>query len=568
MTARFAAHNPPDVFYVDSSVRREWAQQGVLAAARTPTSRRASTTRAAFFPSLLNAFKVREDDLRLPEGLVAARDGDQHLDAEPAAGVRCRRPGRSSDRPPRRWHRRTRVPNGGKPICLPRRLGSHAAVHLPEQGRRSRTFSRRRLASAVELLRRPDQQAVSQRRRTSSAPGWCGEALGKQKAAIIFEGNWALPFMKRRYPRSATASFPMVKGKTGGNLGSPSSYSMAKDSKNKQAAWTLLSWLTGPVGHEAVDLEGPRPAVAHGREGDRRARSAFLAAAPYAHGWGFPNFTNTYTVMNNDLHGGDQRQQDDRADAGRCRQVAEEVGSTSGPLPCGLVRAGGRPARCAMANRSRDVPRPEPRLAVRRRAFVRRAGATPSCSSRWRSSGSSSCIRSATRSTSASSTGGSSARSRASGSHNYRDALPRPDLPHGGQEHRAVHGRRRAARDGARPLDGARSSTRRSAAGRSSASAFYFPSIASSAAITTIAIFLLNADGLLNHDHRRPPLWFADPSDGALVDRRPECLDDVGDDDALLPRSAAVDPHRRLRGGGARRDEHLADVLEDHVPAA
>src|ERR1700747_2242867 len=30
MTARFAAHNPPDVFYVDSSLASTWAQQGVL----------------------------------------------------------------------------------------------------------------------------------------------------------------------------------------------------------------------------------------------------------------------------------------------------------------------------------------------------------------------------------------------------------------------------------------------------------------------------------------------------------------------------------------------------------
>src|SRR5262245_29950244 len=47
-------------------------------------------------------------------------------------------------------------------------------------------------------------------------------------------------------------------------------------------------------------------------------------------------------------------------------------------------------------------------------------------------------------------------------------------------------------------------------------SAFYFPSVASSAAITTIAIFILNADGLLNKllsfvgiDHNSS--WFGDP---------------------------------------------------------
>ena len=31
---------------------------------------------------------------------------------------------------------------------------------------------------------------------------------------------------------------------------------------------------------------------------------AFLAAAPYAHGWGFgnPHFASAYTIMNNDLN--------------------------------------------------------------------------------------------------------------------------------------------------------------------------------------------------------------------------------------------------------------------------
>jgi len=30
-------------------------------------------------------------------------------------------------------------------------------------------------------------------------------------------------------------------------------------------------------------------------------RAPFLAAGPFSHGWGFPNFTPTYTIMNNDL---------------------------------------------------------------------------------------------------------------------------------------------------------------------------------------------------------------------------------------------------------------------------
>ena len=30
--------------------------------------------------------------------------------------------------------------------------------------------------------------------------GWCGEALGKEKAAIVFEGNWVVPFMGETLP--------------------------------------------------------------------------------------------------------------------------------------------------------------------------------------------------------------------------------------------------------------------------------------------------------------------------------------------------------------------------------
>jgi multiple sugar transport system permease protein len=41
--------------------------------------------------------------------------------------------------------------------------------------------------------------------------------------------------------------------------------------------------------------------------------------------------------------------------------------------------------------------------------------------------------------------------------------------------------------------------------------AFYFPSLASSAAITTIAIYILNADGLLNRVVGGHHAWFGDP---------------------------------------------------------
>jgi multiple sugar transport system substrate-binding protein len=106
--------------------------------------------------------------------------------------------------------------------------------------------------------------------------------------------------MKTTYPTTRYGVFPMIKNKTGGNLAFTVSYSMAKDSPNKQAAWTLLSWLTGPVGMKLWVSKG----LALPSRTDVKAiggRGAFLGAAPFAHGWGFNNFSNANTVMNNGL---------------------------------------------------------------------------------------------------------------------------------------------------------------------------------------------------------------------------------------------------------------------------
>ncbi len=137
---------------------------------------------------------------------------------------------------------------------------------------------------------------------TPPSGSWCGQELGQGHAAIIFEGNWLLPYMKSTYPNTHYGIHPMIKGKKQGNLAFTVSWSMAKDS-NKSAAWKVLSWLTGKQGEKIWMSKGlalsPRTDVP-----SIGGRKPFLAAAPYAHGWGFgnPNFANAYTVMGNDLN--------------------------------------------------------------------------------------------------------------------------------------------------------------------------------------------------------------------------------------------------------------------------
>ena len=56
MTARFAAHNPPDVFYVDSSVIGSWEKQGVVQPLNSFVAKTHFNTKA-FYPKLLGAFE-------------------------------------------------------------------------------------------------------------------------------------------------------------------------------------------------------------------------------------------------------------------------------------------------------------------------------------------------------------------------------------------------------------------------------------------------------------------------------------------------------------------------------
>jgi multiple sugar transport system substrate-binding protein len=295
LTARFAAHNPPDVFYVDSSVAPAWEQQGVLEPLNSYITKSKYDT-SKFYPGLLNAFKVGKSTYGFPK------------DWSPLAmEINTGMLGTAKAKAPTNWAELTAaaqkikaagVVSGGAPICVAPDWARMLPFIFQNKGALTNVQSAAAEAAVnyyVGLIKSGLGATP-----TTLGVGWCGEALGKQKAAIIFEGNWVLPYMKTTFPNTRYGVFPMIKNKTGGNLGFTVSYSLAKDSKHKQAAWTLLSWLAGKDGMKQWTSLG----LALPSRSDVKAiggRTAFLNAAPYSHGWGFKNFSNAYTVMNNDL---------------------------------------------------------------------------------------------------------------------------------------------------------------------------------------------------------------------------------------------------------------------------
>ena len=132
MTARFAAHNPPDVFYVDSSVAPTWIKQGVLQPLNAvhqeeQVRRHASSTRACSAPSRSG----RTTTASRRTGRRSRRRSTSPCSRRRASGSR-RDLGRARGRRPeaRVVERRP----GRQAGLLAGRLGTHARVRLPEQG--------------------------------------------------------------------------------------------------------------------------------------------------------------------------------------------------------------------------------------------------------------------------------------------------------------------------------------------------------------------------------------------------------------------------------------------------
>lgn len=292
MLAKFASRKPPDVFYVDAADFADWVRQGVL----QPLNSYAKASKFSskpFYPSLLNTFKYKRKIYGYPKDWSS-------LGME----VNTRLLGNNPI--PKTWAQLTavakklNVPNG-KPICLSADWARLMAFVYQAGGNgQFSSATSQPFRAAVNyyvgliksgLAATPDKLGSS----------WCGEAFGKERAAIAFEGNWMFPTMIS-YPNVRFRTAPMPMDKRHGNLAFVVSYSMARDSKNKPAAWTLLKYLTGKTGMQKwinLGLALPTRTDVHAVAG----RGAFTRYPGSVHGWGnqvgFRHLWND--VANNEL---------------------------------------------------------------------------------------------------------------------------------------------------------------------------------------------------------------------------------------------------------------------------
>jgi multiple sugar transport system substrate-binding protein len=292
MLAKFSARKPPDVFYVDVADFADWVRQGVL----EPLDKYAAKTKFGskpFYKNLLNAFKYKGKTYGYPKdwSSLGMEVNTRLLGSNPVPTTWAQLRSVAS---------KLNVPNG-KPICLSADWARLMAFVYQAGGNgqwKSATSAPFRNAVNFYVGLIKDGLAATPDKLGS---GWCGEAFGKERAAIAFEGNWMFPVMKD-FPGVGFKTAPLPKGKTRGNLAFTVSYSMARDSKHKDAAWQLLSYLTGPKGMKqwtSLGLALPARSDVKPVAG----RAAFVKYPNFTHGWGNQvQFRHVWNdVANNEL---------------------------------------------------------------------------------------------------------------------------------------------------------------------------------------------------------------------------------------------------------------------------
>jgi multiple sugar transport system substrate-binding protein len=299
MAAKFSAGEPPDVFYVDSFVSPDWIDQGVLQELDTMAAERGFDT-SQFFPGYLDAFKG-------PDGKIYGfpKDGNTlamayNTDMLTAAGVT----------PPTTWDEliaaAAKLTTGDqKAFCLSSTL-DRALAFIYQNG--GSLFNDDKTQNTVDT---PEVQAAlktylgffksGQGARPADLKGddWCGKALGLKQVAMIFEGGWLDPYMKSTYPDTKYAWAEMPMGAEQATLGFTTSYSIGADSKNKDAAWVLLTYLTGPDGMKTWTEGG----IANPSRKDvppAAGKEVLVKSADYARSWSFiPGFSKINDAFNN-----------------------------------------------------------------------------------------------------------------------------------------------------------------------------------------------------------------------------------------------------------------------------
>ncbi len=303
MLAKFSARKPPDVFYLNSEKAPTWISQGLIAPLDSYIAK-AKFKVKPFYPRLLNAFKSKGKTYGFPKDWSPL---GMEINLDLLAKVGGKAPTTWAELRSVAQRLKPLMTGTAKPICLSSEWQRALAFVYQNKGnplvKGKVQFTSPAVRQAMNFYVQLQKDGLGDTP-TKLGVGWCGEAIGKEKAAIAFEGNWAFPYLPDTFPSVRWKFFPLPKGKVPATLAFTVSYSTSPASANKAAAWTLISYLTGRSGMSIWTSKGlALPARSDVKVNfPAPSRAPLLAQARYAHVWIWPaGWDKVWTVANNEL---------------------------------------------------------------------------------------------------------------------------------------------------------------------------------------------------------------------------------------------------------------------------
>ena len=226
---------------------------------------------SAFYPRLLNGFKG-------PDGKTYGFPKDwSPLGME----TNNRLLSEAGVKPPRTWAQLTAAArkikiSGGRAICLSPSWDRLLAFVYQNNGTFLNASKTQSTVNSPAVRQAANFYVGLIRSGLAGTPaqlgvGWCGEALGKEKAAIIFEGNWVIPYMTDTFPNVPYTTSMMTRGK---QEGQPRLHGLLLDGPRLEEQGSGVAAAPLPrraAGHEDVDVEGARAALARRRQAGSQA---------------------------------------------------------------------------------------------------------------------------------------------------------------------------------------------------------------------------------------------------------------------------------------------------------
>jgi multiple sugar transport system substrate-binding protein len=130
---------------------------------------------------------------------------------------------------------------------------------------------------------------------------WAGDAFAEEKVAMVYEGGWMIPFLKEKAPDleyGITELPAKEEGMENSNMAFTVAYVMSKNSKNKEAAFKLIEFLTSEEGQQYVVDSGlalpSRKSMGEKFIEQYPEREAFVKGAAYAQPFQYGDYGNQF----------------------------------------------------------------------------------------------------------------------------------------------------------------------------------------------------------------------------------------------------------------------------------